>query len=273
MRSRLFQRDDFETTLCEIEAVLNKRPLTYASASSEDERDFLPIRPIDFIASQVEVELPRPQNEGDDPNFLLPHESTSTRKSVLKHLEVANKTVDAFWKTWNRAYLTQLRDIATKKIKGGTSSPHIDDFVLVKDNFASRSDWMMGRIISLRERSAILLTGNGRTTERPLCDLIPLECPSEESSSLNGTPATPSNTPDTPSVTKVISQAFSPATDNPDILADSSPETSSHAQGQFQETTTTEEESVEEENEQESPEKRPKRIRKAKRDQDFVYFH
>jgi len=52
-----------ETCLCEVEATMNKRPLTYVT---EDSADLIPLTPQMFMTDQSDVSFPRVENRDSD---------------------------------------------------------------------------------------------------------------------------------------------------------------------------------------------------------------
>ncbi|KAF8359613.1 hypothetical protein PRIPAC_94608 [Pristionchus pacificus] len=95
-------------------------------------------------------------------------------------------------------YLTTLRDCSSKSdplhdTRSTTHIPTVGAICLIVDESGNtpRSSWKMGKILSLSNNSATLRSHAGRTIERPLNLLIPLEIHSTEIPSLNANSALP----------------------------------------------------------------------------------
>ncbi|KAK6733631.1 hypothetical protein RB195_017405 [Necator americanus] len=74
-RNRTLLMDDLHTLAKESEAICNSRPLTYVN----DQEDFLPLRPVDFIRPTARLSFPRLLNEDDE---WRPH--YTTRDDLIK---------------------------------------------------------------------------------------------------------------------------------------------------------------------------------------------
>ncbi|KAF8368761.1 hypothetical protein PRIPAC_86590 [Pristionchus pacificus] len=95
-------------------------------------------------------------------------------------------------------YLTTLRDCSSKSdplhdTRSTTHIPTVGAICLIVDESGNtpRSSWKMGKILSLSNNSATLRSHAGRTIERPLNLLIPLEIHSTEIPSPNANSALP----------------------------------------------------------------------------------
>ncbi|KAK6755881.1 hypothetical protein RB195_014336 [Necator americanus] len=100
--------------------------------------------------------------------------------------EVAN----SFWNRWHNEYLTELRDAhkAVHKQQKNTSrsQPEIGEIVLIQqDGIVTRSNWPFGRVVEFVKssdgliRTAKVLTSSGKTIQRPISKLTPLEISSK----------------------------------------------------------------------------------------------
>lgn len=122
--------------------------------------------------------------EPDEPE--LSFQPSSSEK--LAHLWYAsNESLRRFWKVWSREYLLILRGRTQDTHSGPRISapgpPKIGDVVLVEQEEFPRNHWPLGRILALfpaeKPRSAKILLGTGREWERPINQLVPLECTAE----------------------------------------------------------------------------------------------
>lgn len=125
---RSCQNDEqLRTLMCEIEAVINSRPLTQ---SSDDPNDLGVITPNDLL-------LMKPVN--GPPGQFNPKDVYARRK-----WRQVQYIADTFWKRWVREYLPALQE--RQRWLQPKRSLQVGDVVLVADNTAPRSSWQMGRI-------------------------------------------------------------------------------------------------------------------------------
>jgi hypothetical protein len=120
---------DAELTMvfAETEAVVNSRPLMIAE-------DGLPVTPGCFTIGRRPISFPAVGNKGLEE---LP--------TTLRAFTTKQRTVNAFWRTWKRSYLVNLRDryqqTAHKRpLKTGAN-------VFVMDDQVKRNDWPIGKIV------------------------------------------------------------------------------------------------------------------------------
>uniref|UniRef100_A0A7I4XZ14 DUF1758 domain-containing protein n=1 Tax=Haemonchus contortus TaxID=6289 RepID=A0A7I4XZ14_HAECO len=202
-RQRSF--DEIHTTVIEIEACLNSRPLTYQSSTQED---FTSVRPIDFLQRDIVVKFPEIETaENDDPLY-LPSDARRTlqnRQQVIEAIQSSIKETEKFWRIWQEQYLTSLREIQKKlptNSRLGQNIPAVGDVVLVSDPVLPRHEWRMARITNIKKggdgkiREVELRTSNRRTIRRPVNLLIPLEV--QETAERSGSQTTSSTEPQNP---------------------------------------------------------------------------
>ncbi|GMR31152.1 hypothetical protein PMAYCL1PPCAC_01347, partial [Pristionchus mayeri] len=183
---RKLSREEFDTVTCEVEALLNSRPLTYVSSDDVQSFNGPALRPIDLILPNSFLGTSLVPSDADD--YHPPEEENSSREAALRQLRRSITVVDTFWKRWNTEYLTSLRDSTNKSsdplqsTRSSISCPQPGSIVLVIDESGTtpRSSWKMAKIFSLTKTSATLRSHTGRTIERPLNLLIPLEIHSSE---------------------------------------------------------------------------------------------
>ena len=160
-----------QTTIVEVEAVLNDRPLTYLSSTTGDPE---PLTPSHLLYGRRIVSLPYPDVEDDeisDPDY---HSAEQLRNKVdrqgilLKH----------FQSRWRKEYLTSLREV--HRTTGTTEQTiKIGEVVQIHDD-TPRHQWKLGVIEELVKgndgfiRSVTVRTARGRTN-RPIARLYPLE--------------------------------------------------------------------------------------------------
>ncbi|XP_035712961.1 uncharacterized protein LOC118437745 [Folsomia candida] len=149
-----------ETCLCEVEAVINGRPLTYVT---EDQDDLIPLTPSMFIQDVTTTEFPEMKSiDGDGLR-------QQYRGLVALREELRSR--------FRKEYLSQLvqrgKELNPEKFQVG-------DVVLVGSDNKKRVDWPMARVEQLlpgkdgKVRVARLKTQSGFFV-RPLQRLYPLE--------------------------------------------------------------------------------------------------
>lgn len=121
----------FRTLICEIEGILNSRPLTEFSSDHEDLR---PLTPYDIL-------LLRP-NPPYPPGLFTKEDSY-----LLKSYKAAQHHANVFWTRFRQEYLPQLQErskwVTTRR------DFKISDLVLLVDEKAKRGQWKLGRIVKV----------------------------------------------------------------------------------------------------------------------------
>ncbi|XP_026688312.1 uncharacterized protein LOC103522259 [Diaphorina citri] len=152
--------EELSTILCECEAVINSRPLTYMSNTASD---LTCISPSMFLQDIEQVGVPE---------FDVINSSDLSRK--LKHVkELRRQLCERF----RLEYLGQLQLFTTKKKE---HKLEVGDMVLIGDDNTKRINWPLGRIVKLiagadnHVRVVQLRTKNGILT-RPVQRVYPLE--------------------------------------------------------------------------------------------------
>ena len=184
-----FSLDELITSLAEIEAVINSRPLSYVSSDDLEE----PITPSHLITGHRILNLP------DDLNHLIDFKDEDfslTRNQATARVKHLNNVLNQFWKRWRTEYLSELREVhahtAKKRYRGEKTKVSIGQVVIVKDEHLPRGLWKLGFIQRLltgkdgKTRAAIVrVVSRDRqhtTLNRPIQLLYPLElhCDSSE---------------------------------------------------------------------------------------------
>ncbi|UYV82214.1 hypothetical protein LAZ67_21001350 [Cordylochernes scorpioides] len=149
-----------QTALCEIESIINNRPLTYVS---EDDNDLKPLTPNEFLQNGPESSFPEFEN--------LKPEMLHTRYRELGQLKRELK--QRFLKEYLGALIQKSENIDRRQLKVG-------DVVLIGQENLKRMFWPKGRIVNLITgkdgivRVAHVKTSTG-TLIRALQRLHPLE--------------------------------------------------------------------------------------------------
>ena len=170
--------DEMITSLIEIEAVINSRPLTYISLDSLQES----LTPSHFLTGKRVLSLPDGYGCGDDledEDFDTSHDHLTKR---MKHLNVV---LNHFWKQWRSEYLLGLRETHRQCSTNSSVAPVNTGDVVILQEDKPRALWRLARVKQLitgrdgKVRAAILTVpskdGLTITLQRPVQVLYPLE--------------------------------------------------------------------------------------------------
>ena len=150
--------ETLQTFLCEVEYILNSRPLTPVSS---DHKDLNPLTPNDILLSRTSF----------IPAGLFQKSDTHSRKLWRQ----AQYLAEQFWSRWRKSYVPLLQE----RMSGQRQRPNLaaGDIVVLVDNSVPRGAWPFGLIKAVRlskdglARSATVVTG-GRTTTRPVNKMV-----------------------------------------------------------------------------------------------------
>ncbi len=120
--------EGLQTVMCEVEAILNSRPLT---SVSDNPNDLEPLTPNHLLQLKVQPLLP--------PGLFLKEDLYS--KCRWRQVQ---SIADLFWKRWIREYLPLLQ--ARQKWSRIRRNFRQGDIVLVADASAPRGSWMLARV-------------------------------------------------------------------------------------------------------------------------------
>ena len=151
------------SALCEVEHVINSRPLTYVSS---DTTDFRALTPNHALLGGSSPHLPPGVFDSGD---------LCTRKR-WRH---AQALASHFWKRWIKEYLPTLT--VRKKWQRDTKNVGEGDLVLLVDPNAPRGSWPLARVTQVfpgsdgRVRSVEIKTAGGGVFRRPVVKIAVLE--------------------------------------------------------------------------------------------------
>lgn len=159
--------EDLSTVFCQIESIMNSRPLTPLST---DHKDLSALTPGHFLIGRPLSALPQTDFTDIPPNR-------------LKHYERLQQITQHFWRRWSQEYLLAMQQ-RTKWQTSNSIPLNIDDLVVLIDENSAPQDWKMGRIIQLhpgtdgiaRVVSIKLASGVTKRAIQKICKL-PLEDP------------------------------------------------------------------------------------------------
>lgn len=123
--------EGFHTVLCEIEAILNDRPITKLS---DDPNDLEPLTPNHLLQMKGKPVLP--------PGLFDQSELYSKRR--WKQVQYM---CDLFWRRWTSKYLPLLQERQKWNKERRSFVP--GDIVVIVDSTAPRGSWLMGRVLEV----------------------------------------------------------------------------------------------------------------------------
>lgn len=129
LKSQTLDEEGFHTVLCEIESILNGRPLTKASA---DPDDLEVLTPNHLLLLKTSPSLSPGEFQKDD----------IYGRRRWKQVQYMS---DLFWKRWVQEYLPQLQE--RQKWTSTKRNFLVGDIVLIVDETAPRNSWVMGRVV------------------------------------------------------------------------------------------------------------------------------
>ena len=121
--------ESLHTLLCEVESIVNSRPITTISS---DFRDPLSLSPSQFLTIKTKVVL------------LLPGKFQRADVYMRRRWRRVQHLCNQFWSRWKEEYLSTLQQ--RPKWCQEKRNRKIDDFLLIKDENTPRNDWSMGII-------------------------------------------------------------------------------------------------------------------------------
>lgn len=155
------------TTLCEVEAVINSRPLTYLE---DDPNELQPLTPAHFLLGKRAIAMPEPGVTAE----------TSTHAELQRRVQYRKRISTELWRRWKHAYLLQLRS-AHCRPEQGSSPIHIGDVVIVNEDNTAPMFWKLGRVTSLHPgrdgvaRACSVRLATGHVVNRPVQKLCVME--------------------------------------------------------------------------------------------------
>ena len=161
--SQVVSDEVFSSALCEVEHIVNSRPLTYVSS---DAADFRALTPNDLLLGGSSPHLP-------------PGVFSSEDLSCRKKWRHAQALASHFWKRWSREYVPTLT--MRKKWQKDIKNVQVGDLVLLTDPNAPRGSWPLARVTEVypgrdgRVRSVQIKTSGGAVYRRPVIKVAVLE--------------------------------------------------------------------------------------------------
>ena len=145
--------ESFRTLLCEIEAIVNSRPITFISS---DPDDLQPLSPNNLLTMKSSIILPPPGN--------FQREDIYMRRRWRRVQYFAN----LFWSRWRREYLVTLQN--RQKWTKSKRNIAIGDIVIIKEDNQPRGLWSMGRVFATEpDKEGLVRSVSVKTSTTQLC--------------------------------------------------------------------------------------------------------
>ncbi|XP_052268588.1 uncharacterized protein LOC127869969 [Dreissena polymorpha] len=164
--------ESLQTIVTEIEAVLNDRPLTYAST---DLNDPAPITPSQLLYGRRVTTLPHDDVTVDAGSTVAAADHAAFNRMASRR----ELLIQQFYRRWKTEYLTSLRE--HHRMSGSnTQTINTGDVVQIHDD-GPRCRWKLAVVVDVvtgrdgHIRAAKVRTSNGLYTLRPIAKLYPLE--------------------------------------------------------------------------------------------------
>lgn len=129
LKQQSLDDETLQTALCEVEAILNDRPIT---SVSNDPKDLEPLTPNHLLQLKTKATLP--------PGLFRKEDLYARRR-----WRQAQYLADLFWKRWIKEYLPLMQQRSKWHHKSQNLQPN--DLVILVDDNAPRSSWTMGHVM------------------------------------------------------------------------------------------------------------------------------
>ncbi|XP_039509456.1 uncharacterized protein LOC120464180 [Pimephales promelas] len=155
LKEQTINEDSLHTIMCEVESIINNRPIT---STSEDPNDLEALTPNHLLLLKTQPSLPPGVFNKED-------------QYVRKRWRQVQYLADLFWIRWTREYLPTLQERSKWSRLKRNFVP--GDVVLVVDSSSPRNSWIMGRVVQTLPDSSgtvrrVKLKTKTSTLERPV---------------------------------------------------------------------------------------------------------
>lgn len=163
--------EELQTLICEVEAVVNSRPLTYVYAESSEPSSLTPAH---FLTGQRITTLPSyplRQSKVEQVSASQLNGRWRYRQRLLQH----------FWNRWRREYMMELRSAHYMSTQSQSVPFKVGDIALIFEHMQPKHMWKMGRIEETfigrdgKIRSCAIRLPSRAVIKRPVQLLYPLE--------------------------------------------------------------------------------------------------
>ncbi|KAL3046456.1 hypothetical protein OYC64_004454 [Pagothenia borchgrevinki] len=155
LKEQRLDDETLQTALCEVESIMNDRPLTTVSS---DPNDLEPLTPNHLLLLKTKPIMP--------PGLFHKEDLYSRRR-----WRQAQYLADLFWRRWIREYLP----IMQQRVKWHNPKRNLrpNDLVVIVDNTAPRNSWQMGPVVKTLSGSkglvqSVLVKIKSSTLQRPI---------------------------------------------------------------------------------------------------------
>jgi hypothetical protein len=168
LREQSLDDEGLHTLMCEVEAIINGRPITKVS---DDSKDREALTPNHLLLLRTGPTLPPGTFEKDD---------LYSRKRWRQVQYLA----DVFWRRWIKEYLPSLQ--RRDKWNQARRNFEVGDVVLVLQNDCPRSSWPLARVIQVHRNSSddkvrsVVVKMRATILERPINKIVLLEATTRE---------------------------------------------------------------------------------------------
>lgn len=165
LKQQVLDDEGLATLMCEVESIINGRPLTKVS---DDPRDLEALTPNHLLLLRSVTSLP--------PGVFRKEDVYSRRRwRQVQYLS------DVFWRRWLKEYLPSLQE--RQKWTRSAANFEVGDVVLVVDDNSPRNSWPLGRIQEVKPNKGdglvrrVVLKTKTSMLERPIDKIVLLEAP------------------------------------------------------------------------------------------------
>lgn len=132
LRQTPFTFEEMATILCQIEAILNSRPLI---PQSDDINDLNVLTPGHFLIGEQMTAIPEPNLQ-------------YIQMNRLNRYQLMQRQVQDFWSKWNKDYLSTLQQ--RTKWKTPIKNLKVGQLVTIKDDESPPTKWLMARVVKIK---------------------------------------------------------------------------------------------------------------------------
>lgn len=152
--------EELSTLLCQVESVLNSRPICELSADPNDLGALTPAQLLNVVTDSVPEE-----------------DLSETKSNYLTRWELVQKLAQEFWKKWQMEYLHQLQ--VRNKWHEKKPDIKVDELVVIKDTNLPSCKWQLGRVVELHPGNdglvrVVTVRTASNTLKRGITELAPL---------------------------------------------------------------------------------------------------
>jgi len=134
-QQQLLDDENLRTLMCQVEAIINSRPITVVSSDSTDQE---PLTPNHLLLIRAGPTVP--------PGVFIKEDLYHRKK--WRHVQYL---ADVFWRRWLREYHPTLQQ--RQRWNRSRRNLEVNDIVIIAAENYPRSSWPLGRILEVRTSS------------------------------------------------------------------------------------------------------------------------